>query len=172
MATHVQAGPDVVRLAGEVMAKYHPDLAEAGVTLCLLMAAARVDGRTGEPRGPAVTLHGYPCKATIKVNSEKDRVEGKADLTVTIDAAAYDDMAEAERVSLLDHELEHAVLLREKDGAVRTDDAGRPRVKLRPHDFQLGGFVNVCDRHKQHAHEAQAFADVHRLLTQKVFPWG
>ena len=56
--------------------------------------------------------------------------------------------------ALLDHEVAHLELVRDDAGKVKTDDAGRPRLRIRPHDYQTGGFWDVIERHKEAACEA------------------
>ncbi len=60
----------------------------------------------------------------------------------------------------------------DKDGKLKRDDAGRPRIKLRKHDFELGGFFDVVERHKTSAPESQSYIDLHRKMSQMTFPWG
>lgn len=159
---------EIIELVGSVMSEYHPDLMEAGVTIKTLWAYARRD-KNGMPKGPALKLHGYPALATIKVNSEDDRIQGKTDLTLKIDLDNWPELDGEERVALLDHELEHAVLIRDKDGQIELDNCNRPRIKLRPHDYQLGGFFNVLQRHKQRSLEAKYYGDLHRQMSQRTF---
>jgi hypothetical protein len=54
-----------------------------------------------------------------------------------------------------------------------TDDLGRPKLEIRPHDFQIGGFRSIAVRHGDNALEViqvrqmvKDFGDV--LLEQSV----
>lgn len=77
--TYTQAPDDVKELVASTIADYYPDLKTAGVTIGILMAERRnEEGDLTEES--ALKLHGYPCAATAKVNSLKDRAEGKPDL--------------------------------------------------------------------------------------------
>lgn len=167
MSYYMKADGDFLALLGEVTAKYHPELVEVGVTLDSLLVFT--DSESGRP---PLLLHGVPCAATIKLVGVKDRVLGKADLLLTVDGTAWDGWRPEEQVALLDHELTHVLVVRDQDGKVRLDKAGRPRLKLRRHDLEIGGFLEVCERHGKAALEAQQYLQMNRLFSQKMFPWG
>lgn len=96
MATISPAPAEVHELIGEVIREYHPDLERASVTVGALMAWSK----SGDP----VKLHGYPCAATVKKNSARDRLEGKPDATITIDSDHWDGLDDRQRAALIDHE--------------------------------------------------------------------
>jgi len=166
MAAYTKAPKEIRELLADAVLRFHPEIESADVTVSVLCAVATIDGDTGKPKGPAVMLHGVPALATIKVNSTKDRVEGKADATITLDYDRWPDLSEEEQIALLDHELEHLVV------TDKTDDAGRPKLKTRPDDWTLTGFWSVAQRHQKNALEVKAFADLTREFTQRSFPWG
>jgi len=98
---------------------------------------------------PVLKLHGIACAATIKINSYKDRVQGKPDVTVTISKPAWDEFDDGQRAALLDHELTHLIVRGERD------DLGRPMFKMRPHDYDLSIFGEVVRRHGKAALEVK-----------------
>lgn len=49
---------------------------------------------------------------------------------------------------------------------VQLDDVGRPKLKIVLHDWQLGGFYSVAERHPGVAHEARAVVAVEEKLRQ------
>src|SRR5262245_54787412 len=104
--SYSECGRDVIDVAKKVLDAYHPDLREAEVTFAYYFAFST--------NGPAVRLHGYPCQATVKVNSLKDRVEGKADCTLTLDGEHWDTLKAREREALLAHELYHVTVKRDR----------------------------------------------------------
>lgn len=161
------ADSEAVELLREVLQEHHPDLVEAGVTINLLFANAKA-GADGEVKGPALKLHGYPCLATVKINSLKDRIEGKKDATIELDGDVWHEHAEARKKAI------HLVVAREKDGSVKLDDAGRPKLKMRLHDMVVGGFTEVLERHGQeHAGEADHVKALFEQLRQlELFPLG
>jgi len=169
--TYRQVEPDVIEMLDAVMREHHGDLAEEGVTVSLLFAHAAVS-QDGEIQGPALKLRGWPALAVVGVVSYKDRVEGRSDARILLDGDRWPDLSDRQRRALLDHELEHLTLVRREDGKVRYDAAGRPRLKMRPHDYELGGFWAVVDRHGKDALESLAYRHVHAGFSQRTFPWG
>ena len=145
----------------EAVRAYHPALAEAGVTFALTFTS------------PAPRHHGYPAHAVVRVNSVRDRVEGKADVGLVICEESWEGQTAEERLALMDHELTHLELALDRDtGRPKADEAGRPRLKTRRHDFELGGFTEVVRRHKIAAPEARGYRELHRAWQQTLLPWG
>jgi len=152
----------------EVIEGYHPDLVAADVRVNALMAWSKA----GDP----VRLQGYPCAAVIRKNSVRDRIEGKADATITIDEERWENLDERGRVALIDHELYHLVPQVEGTDAEgrriwKTDSAGRPVLKIRLHDWELGGFAEIAERHGNAAIEVRAWQRVNEDFRQLVFAW-
>jgi hypothetical protein len=153
----------------QVIVSYHRILLDSDVTIALL--TVRNFDANGEQVDPALTHGGYPAMATIKINSYRDRVEGKADVTITVDGQRWDELSDAELAAVLDHELTHLELVLEEDGSVSRDDIDRPKLRMRRHDFQIGGFNEVAKRHKADSLEVQAVAKVGKgFVEQGVFP--
>lgn len=150
-----------------VIEEYHPHLREHGVTVGLLAAWPRAGGDDAP-----LKLHGYPCLAVVKVTPYRQRVQGIQDAVITLDGPAWERATEAERIALLDHELTHLELIRDDDGAVKTDDALRPRLKCRLHDWNLGGFEVIARRHGDAAPEVVAWKEAHTAYSQAVFAWA
>ena len=147
---------------------YHPLL--HGVVTVDVLLCRKVDA-DGEIVDPAISVNGYPALAKIKINSLEDRVQGKADATITIDGNHWDEWPTPRLDAILDHELTHLELRVDKDGALIRDDCGRPVLRMRRHDFQIGGFHSVAERHKQDAAEVEAVASVGKeFVVQGVFP--
>ena len=87
----------------------------------------------------------------MKVNSEKHRAQGLPDASIVIDQDAWGDLSDQSRIALIDHELEHLErYLRAKNEPLE-DDLGRPKLKVKLHDWQLGGFRSISERHLEHA---------------------
>lgn len=151
----------------EVLEEYHPELVDAGVTIGLYWATSEDD------ESPALKHHGYPAAAVVKIKSDaRDRLEGLPDATITIDKDRWDAKDDAWRRSLLDHELFHLQVQRDKDDHVKLDDAGRPKLKMRSHDFEVGVFDAIVARHGAAGCDAQALDAAAHRLTQKTMPWG
>lgn len=172
MATFDVADTATREQLADVLEKYHPDLVEAGVTVAVLMAYAAKDERTGVAKGPALKHANFPAAALVRVNQLRDRVEGKDDATILLCGDSWATRSEEEQLAILDHELTHLEVQRDKDGAIKIDDCGRPKLKIRPHDAQMGVFYEVVKRHKSQAIESQSYAELHKQFTQLCFPWG
>ena len=140
------------------MRQFHPDLLAGGVTITFDFAA--------NDKGPAVKHHGWPCAAVAKVNSYKNRLDGLDDCSITIDGEWWSDHSEEERIALLDHELHHFQPQKTKTGKWKLDNANRPKVKIREHDFEIGGFHVIAKRHGRSAVEVRAVLSVPTIWIQ------
>jgi len=150
---------DVENLANTIIRDHYPDLAEADVTIKYLFARA-------EGNGPALTHNGYQASAIVRINNLQKRVEGLTDATVAIDQEQWEDLSEQERAALLDHELMHLEVKRNEAKAIKYDDANRPMLRMRKHDWNHGGFLDIAKRHGENALDVQAIQAVHRKFVQ------
>jgi hypothetical protein len=125
----------------------------------------------GEVIGPPLKLHGYTCAATIKVNSLKHRAQGLADATICIDGESWKDSSQERRISLIDHELEHLERVIKGD-APAVDDLMRPLLRVKLHDWQLGGFRVIAERHREAAWEVEMAQDFATEYGQLLFPFA
>jgi hypothetical protein len=106
---------------------------------------------TGVVMGPALTHHGVPAQALCRINNLKKRVLGLGDAEISIDADNWKEFDEEEQRALLDHELYHL----EPTGD--TDGIGRPKLRIRKHDFDVGWFAVIARAHgKASAERRQA----------------
>lgn len=145
--------------------QWHPTLRRCGVRIDILFVDD-YDDSTGESR-PALKAHGYPAAATIAIVQPKHRALGLGDALLTIDTATWAGLPVRKRIALLDHELTHLEVLADDGGIVmwnevdercfgvpKLDDMQRPKLRIRLHDYQLGGFRTVAKRHAEDAPEA------------------
>lgn len=172
MATYLPTPKEVQEQVQLAMTRYHSDLASAGVTVLTLFAHAKVDEKSGELIGCALKHNGYPALALVRITDLKDRVAGMPDCRILLDGDLWPEKSAKEQMAILDHELEHVKLVRDKEGKIKYDAADRPKLKLKPHDAQIGVFYDVVERHGKDAIEAQAYIEVNRKMTQLKFPWG
>jgi hypothetical protein len=153
--TYEPCDAGVRELADELIRSHFGELKEAGVTVAYLFAS--------NPDGPALTHGGYEAAGIAKINNLKDRVEGKTDATIFVSAEWWQDKSDREREALLFHELYHFEVKRdEKNGRVSRDDINRPKLKIRKHDFQVGGFHRVAQEYGMDGAEVQAVAQVNQ----------
>jgi hypothetical protein len=163
---------EVTDMISDVLKRYHRErlkvanVADAFIRVGAIFYLAKRNEK-GELTGPPLRLHGYQCAATIKVQSLKNRAQGLPDATICIDGDWWKDAPQKTRIATIDHELEHLERVLDKTSAGVDDDLGRPRLTVRLHDWQLGGFRVIAERHREHALEmqmAQKFADEHGQL--------
>ena len=159
MPTYSLAGDDASEVVKSVLDSYHAPLRDAELIVQVLWAFA-VNDKNGDAAGPALTHNGYPALAVFKILNLKDRTTRGADCEIVIDKVAWDELDERERVALIDHELTHCVLKVDSDGKVVRDDLNRPKLRVRKHDFQIGWFDEIVQRHgeaSQESIQARAF---------------
>lgn len=154
MPTYTVADPEVDNIGAGLVKSVIEELREAEVTVLYLFA----NSGENDDGPPLKAPGGWPALAKIKVNSLRDRVSGLADATCMIDQRRWEEMEEKERKSLLHHELLH-LQVQVKDGKIRRDDAGRPKLRLRLHDFQIGGFDEIVERYGDAAAESQSIRE-------------
>lgn len=156
MPTWHKDNGDVREMVELVMSRYHQPLVDAGVTLDIMIALPKETDGTD-----LVRLHGRECYATIGINSYKLRAQGLADATLRVDGIKWRDLTERERAALIDHELLHLELRTKVEDhetgqeVVARDDMDRPKLKIRPHDWEIGGFDLIVSRHGEHAIELE-----------------
>lgn len=167
MATYYElAGEPVVQLLEKATRDWHPELAEAGVKVGILMASADDDK-------PAVRHGGHGAFACISVVSYKDHITKQYDAEMLIDQDKWNLMNAARKLALLDHELSHLALKTKKvkrakrdfdpPTIVERDALGRPKLVLRKGDWDVGdGFRDVVARHGGDAIE---FANIERAYS-------
>jgi len=135
-------------LMEEVLAQYHTHLKDVSVIVDLIDAYDTAGG-------PAVMHHGLPAAAVVRVVPLKDRTMGRGDVEITFDGFVVGRMSDDEQRALIDHELYHLEIKRNKDGQIKLDDLGRTEFKLRPHDREFGWFDVIARRWGRHSLEVQ-----------------
>lgn len=165
MATTYEIVTDATyRLINRVLIEHHDDLHAAGVTIQATMAT-RIDKESGEIE-QALRMRNYPIAAKIQITSYQDRVRGIPDVKLTIDEFQWRQLPESRREALIDHELTHVMVAYDADGQVKRDDLKRPKLKSRAHDFELGWFTEVAERHGEAAIEVREIQRFHETWGQ------
>lgn len=154
--TYELADHTVREMCDRVMAEHHPTLHAAHVSVAILMVRAPTDDE-GVPTSNAITVHGQPAKACIRITSLKERALGLADAVMEIDAYRWEQMDEEEQEGLIDHELMHLVATIGDDEArtVKSDACDRPVLTTRKHDVIFEGFAEVMKRRGRAAPERE-----------------
>jgi hypothetical protein len=140
------------QLLQQLIGKYHSPIKEAEVTFDLVFAAK--EDKEGNSL-PAVKLHGVAASAKVKITSLEDRARGVADVKIVIDRYQWEVAKPETRAAILDHELTHVMLKDEGE----PDDLGRPKLKLKEHDWMVWGFDSIVERYKEFAPDYIAFYD-------------
>lgn len=157
-----KAGQSIKDMVYSAMEQYHPELHQLEPEIAVLIV--RKLDEDGEAYH-ALKCHGAEAAATIKVTSRRRRVLVDFDLEINIDGLTWDSIPERSKLALLDHELTHVVISKDKQGAPRQDDLGHYVFKLRPDDYTINGHFAVVERHGQFALEAQNLTRIHdRML--------
>ena len=124
--------------------------------------------RYGVVIGDAITVRGCKAAACIRITKLEERVAGRGDAIIWIDGDSCKDWQDATFDAIIDHELTHLEIIEGKYGGPCFDDAGRLRLKIRPHDFEVGWFEEVAERHG--AVSAEAIQASVLVAKQMYFP--
>jgi hypothetical protein len=162
------APQDVVDFVESVMARKTPKLHSADVKVDLLMHIRSADER--EKDKGQLKLRGYPAAAIARVLGKKDRAKGQGDCEIVIDGDAWE--IEADRESTIHHELLHFSLQTYPNGQVKEHDNGRPKIKMRLHDVQLGTFNEIVEEYGLRSHDGRNVRTVIETYRQMVLRWG
>jgi hypothetical protein len=166
-----QAPAHIVDFVNNVVEAYHPDLLSSEVRIDVLLASPT--DREIDHDLPPLKLHGYAAAAVARVVPLKQRVKGCGDVEVTICEQSWKDLDDDERTALIDHECSHFNLaVDHKSGQVKTDDCGRPKLKMRLHDVQAGWFLDVAKRHGMASMEVKQAREIQEKYGQLLFSWA
>lgn len=160
-ATYSNSTDQIQPIAEKLIQKHYPDLDAVDIKIDYLFATAQINDKTGEPTGPAIIVNGYRAYAVTKILSLKDRTMDRGDAEILIDGDLWPTLSWETQIALLDHELMHIECKRTKEGEFMWDDLNRPRLTLKKHDYQVGWFHEIAQRHGRHSIEAKQF---HNLL--------
>lgn len=167
MKTYSRASSDVIEThITRILDVYHPDL--DGVTVGALFVF------DDEETSLQVLKHqGYPAVAQVRITPIRDRALGVADAVIVIDRASWLMMSAPQRDALIDHELYHLVrVIDEETGRPKTDAVGRPKLKIRQHDHQLGWFDEIAKRHGEASPEMRQAKQLIEQTQQLYFDFG
>lgn len=121
--------------------------------------------------GDAVSHRGYPALAVVRIVNLKDRTKGMGDAEITIDAAKYIKMTERQQDALLHHELHHLIIVGDDEGKVKLDDQGRPKLKMRKHDYDFGWFTDIAELYGLDSPEVTQAKIIWDDAHQSLFPF-
>lgn len=153
---------DVHERVRNLIAKHHPYLASVELKVDLLFVSTTGDG-------PALTLHGWPALAVVRIIGPKDRAAGRGDAEIVIDRDYFVEAPEDRKLAILDHELTHLQVKRDEDGTFLFDDHHRPRLKMRHHDVQIGWFAEIATRYGDFSVEREQGMKIRAKYGQTFF---
>lgn len=155
--------PELRPLLTEVINAHHPHLPDLGVGVGVLMVWDTGTIVDGKPRAQALKHGGYFCAATIQKVPKKWAALLPFRALMIVDWFVWLRAGERRRRALLDHELTHLDVVRPD-----TEDE-EPKVRLRSHDLQIGGFKDVAARWGVDALEVVQVVDA--LTGDPEQPW-
>lgn len=158
MKIYDRAPESVCTRVRNIIEKWHPDLKASNAVIDVV--SAQTDGEH------AVMLHGHPCYAVVRITNPKERAMGRGDAEIVFDRAKYEALTSEQQDALLDHELYHLKVDKDKFGAFQLDDHRRPKLKMRQHDRQFGWFDVIASRHGADSIEVQQAREFEKQVGQ------
>lgn len=171
MPTFERCDESINELAAELIAKYetHEPLKAAKVKVDYVFAYGDVDDK-GKQLNDALTKNGIKCLGLTRKISLKDRALGRGDAEISLDGDWWKEASAEQQAALLDHELHHVAVKTDKAGNIQWDDLGRPQIKLRKHDVEVGWFACIAERHGAASQERIQAASIMDMTGQYFWP--
>ena len=148
----------------KTMEEFHEELVDVELTFTVLMAVA-VDREGALKNEPTLMSRGHRVAARVRKTNGAQRAAGMTDVVFEVDAQLYEGLTDAERVALVDHELEHVELVLDEDEHVRLGVDLRPVLRVKPHDAEIGVFYGVVERHGAAALDFQMAEELRRHVS-------
>ena len=137
----------------KVMKENHGDLHAEGVTITAMIARSE--------EGPAIKVRGCEAAGCIRITKLMERTLGLGDALMILDGERLDAWSSKRLQAVIDHELRHLTLARyKKTGLIQHDDEGRPKLRLRPHDFEFGWFARTAELYGEESYEVSQAREI------------
>jgi hypothetical protein len=164
MSWYSIANEEVNLTIQKVMKENHGELHAAGVTVTALIARSE--------EGPAIKVRGSEAAGCIRITKLAERTLGLGDALMTLDGERMDAWSSKRLQAVIDHELRHLMLAKnKKTGQIQLDDEGRPKLRIRPHDFEFGWFARTAELYGEESYEvSQAREIVAAQFVQNFLP--
>jgi hypothetical protein len=164
MAWYSIANEEVNLTIQKVMKENHGDLHAAGVTITALIARSE--------EGPAIKVRGSEAAGCIRITKLAERTLGLGDALMILDGESMIAWSSKRLQAVIDHELRHLMLAKNKrTGEIQLDDEGRPKLRIRPHDFEFGWFARTAELYGEESYEvSQAREIVAAQFVQNFLP--
>lgn len=154
-STFQKATQVVLDMFDEIIIRHHSALDSVGAKIDVLMAFRDPEGEV-----PALMLRGHRALGIASLHPLHLRALGLGDALVRLDGDEWADMSEVRKRALVDHELTHFEVKRDKTGDYIYDDLNRPVLKMRLHDREIGWFDDIALRHGMASEEVRQFASL------------
>ena len=164
MSWYSIANEEVNLTIQKVMKENHGELHAAGVTITALIARSE--------EGPALKVGGKEALGCIRVTKLTERTLGLGDALMILDGESMIAWSSKRLQAVIDHELRHLMLAKNKrTGEIQLDDEGRPKLRIRPHDFEFGWFARTAELYGEESYEvSQAREIVAAQFVQNFLP--
>ena len=137
----------------KVMKENHGDLHAEGVTITAMIARSE--------EGPAIKVRGCEAAGCIRITKLMERTLGLGDAVMILDGERLDAWSSKRLQAVIDHELRHLVLAKnKKTGQIQRDDEGRPKLRIRPHDFEFGWFARTGELYGEESYEVSQAREI------------
>ncbi len=154
----IEKAPKAIKdFALAILAQYetHKPVLEAKVNIEFLFAYGERHPESNALVSDAITKSGFRVLGQCRKTNSEERAAGRGDAVIMLDADWWEEADEAAQRALLDHELHHIDPVTDEDGKFVKDKNGRPRIKLRKHDVEVGWFKLIAERNGVHSLECQ-----------------
>ena len=164
MSWYSIANEEVNLTIQKVMKENHGDLHAEGVKITALIARSE--------EGPALKVGGKEALGCIRVTKLTERTLGLGDALMILDGESMMAWSSKRLQAVIDHELRHLMLAKNKrTGEIQRDDEGRPKLRIRPHDFEFGWFARTAELYGEESYEvSQAREIVAAQFAQNFLP--
>lgn len=137
----------------KVMRENHGDLHAEGVTITAMIARSE--------EGPAIKVRGCEAAGCIRITKLMERTLGLGDAVMILDGERLDAWSSKRLQAVIDHELRHLMLAKnKKTGQIQRDDEGRPKLRIRPHDFEFGWFARTAELYGEESYEVSQAREI------------
>jgi hypothetical protein len=169
--TYQRCGKEVEEMASAILVEHdcYRDILDSKLKIDYVFAIPEYD-EDGKPKGDSIKKDGYKVLGQCRVINLKDRAKGLGDVEILIDMPWWEAAKTKEAVALLDHELFHITVRKNKGGVFLRDDLNRPKVRMRKHDVQVGWFSVVAKRNGDNSQEQQQAAEIMERHGEAFWP--
>jgi hypothetical protein len=137
----------------KVMKENHGDLHAEGVTITAMIARSE--------EGPAIKVRGCEAAGCIRITKLMERTLGLGDAVMILDGERLEAWSSKRLQAVIDHELRHLMLAKnKKTGHIQRDDEGRPKLRIRPHDFEFGWFARTAELYGEESYEVSQAREI------------